>query len=186
MRTFKNFFKNLNEFLEFIKNIHIIQCPYCGRYGVLILNGPVIRKYSEDDDYLHQGQRVICNHRKKYNQGCGRGFTLFFSNVLKRLPIRAQTFWRVLSVLSKNNKPLDYISAPIKGYTLRSLKGIENIFSRNLIHIKTYLCRIMAPPYMNNETRHEIQVIEHLKTAFPQSACPIADFQAFFQVSFIK
>jgi hypothetical protein len=61
---------------------------------------------------------------------------------------------------------------------------IWQAFLKNQHEIRAKLCSITPPPYVDIN-QPVIQVLEHLKEAFPSAACPVAAFQEYFQHPFL-
>lgn len=182
----KRYYKSEEDFREFYINLKQLPCPFCKLIGALILHG-YLRGYGEDSFNKNcvRGRRVFCNNRKKHTKGCGHTFCVLAANIVKSFCITAKSFWCFLKNIAKLTNKLE--SSRIAKFPLcvssvyRLWKKFLNCQSR----IRAYLRRLCREPQLSETSCSAIQTIEHLKSAFCNSSCPIAAFQDYFQTSFI-
>lgn len=179
------FYRSEEEFNAFHERLKLFACPYCNMRGFLILNG-CIYGYTEDasSNMVKRGHRIFCSNRKK-RQGCGRSFSMLKSGFIKHFIISAVTVWIFLSSIKQG---LSLIKAFRKtgssmGETAayRILKRFRNSQAR----IRTFLTGAKDPPGLKHVKDPVIRTIIHLKSLFPQSPCPVSEFQHCFQTSFL-
>lgn len=185
--TIKRYYNSEEEFCQFYKNIKQTVCPICKLIGTLILWG-CLKGNDENNNNgeIVRGRRVFCNNRKRSNNGCSRTFSVLSTNTLKTFCITAESLWLFLkdnlSLSRKPEEPLKVDDFPLaKSSSYRLRKKFTEIQS----NIRSILTRICQPPQLPETTNPEVQTIEHLKSAFTFSPCPITAFQDHFQISFI-
>jgi hypothetical protein len=126
---------------------------------------------------------VFCSNRGQRN-GCGKTFSLVLADVLPRHTVMASQVWRWLVEM------LAGLSLKAAAEKLRLPFALETIYrlrcrlQRGLDQVRTRLCRELPPP-VSRQTQPLLQTVEHLRTIFPGSVCPPADFQLRFQHPFL-
>lgn len=130
-----------------------------------------------------RGQRVYCSNRGRRG-GCGRTFALMLGEVLPRHTLTASVVWRwLLEVLAG-------LSRKASAEKLRLPFALETVYRlwrglrRNLDRLRTRLASQGEPP-ASVQTDPLLQTLAHLKTVFPHSPCPPAEFQLHFQRPFL-
>ena len=115
--------------------------------------------------------------------GCGKSFCIFIADVLPRHTLRASGLWgwllQLLAGLSLKAAS-EKLSLP---FALETFYRLRQKLRRGLDRLRTWLCRKEQPP----ESLHSdplLQTVAHLKSVFPASACPPAEFQLHFQGAF--
>lgn len=124
-----------------------------------------------------RGQRTFCSNRGQRG-GCGRTVSIFLCNVLPRHTLTAALLWQVLRSLLRGMSLQSAAQAlPLAVDTFR---GACRRLRHRLDAVRTVLCGAQAPP----RSAHQLpllQTLEHLQALFPQSACPLEDYQSRFQ-----
>ncbi len=69
-------------------------------------------------------------------------------------------------------------------FALETLYRLRRKLRRQLDRLRARLCREQSPP-VSAQTDPLLQTLEHLRTVFPGSGCPLADFQLHFQHPFL-
>ncbi len=173
---------------EHYKNTGLLKsfpCPACKYPGNLIWNG--LRYGGPEKSNFNpavRGYRVFCSNRYN-NKGCGHSYTVYLSCFLHGLIFRAQTLWLFLKTVLQN---ISLQLIPIKKKLPFSPSTAFRLWKRfllNLSHIRSFLIKITSPP-ASREIRPEMQTIAHIQTAFPNSVCPITDFQSHFQENILE
>lgn len=158
-------------------------CPHCHAVGCLIRHGYLNGHGDKANDEVQRGWRVFCSDRNLRN-GCGRTYSVLLAKFLRRRMVRAKWLWQLLQCLRQGMSlkvAWEKIASPFSldtGYRLR------HAFTRSQTFIRSLLLRDGAPP-KPNAAGPEQQVIEHLRSVFHASACPVADFQVRFQTGFL-
>ena len=92
----RRFCGSQEEFDAVYAELKLTACPHCKRVGTLIRHG-YLRGYDEQ----HQRQktvrawRIFCNNRKRSN-GCGRTFSVWVANKIRRLFLTTDGLWAFL------------------------------------------------------------------------------------------
>jgi hypothetical protein len=160
------------------------RCPRCGkietlnRHSLLRGNDP-----AQASGQVVRGQRVFCSNRGQRG-GCGGTFSLVLADVLPRHTLNASLVWRwlveVLAGLSIK-AAAEKLRLP---FALETVYRLRRGLQRSLDLMRTRLCREQPPPASTN-TDPLLQTVEHLRTVFPDSECPLAAFQLHFQRPFL-
>jgi hypothetical protein len=158
-------------------------CPHCQGVGSLIRHGAL---YGFDDSCPQRrtlrARRVFCSNRNRH-RGCGRTFSVWLANKIRRLSITAETLWKFL-----RRAVAGPIAAAIRAADrLRSDRTWQRIWKRfdlGQSKIRTALLGRCPPPDPPPDPPPEpgrrppaAQVLAHLQAAFPAAHCPIIDFQ---------
>ncbi len=69
-------------------------------------------------------------------------------------------------------------------FVLETFYRLGRKLRRQLDRLRARLCREQSPP-ASRQSQPLLQTAEHLRTVFPRSACPPADFQLRFQHPFL-
>lgn len=164
-------------------------CPHCKHIGALNRHG-YLKGYDEQN-FKHKvvrALRVFCSNRGSAS-GCGKTFSVWVAEKVKRLFLDAQSLWQFLGqATTPGNKSRAFQTL---GCSL-SESATYRIWKRFLkaqSTIRTKLVTLCPPPKQSvgNLTQTPAQVtIEHLKEAFKDSTLnPIAAYQAHTQSFFI-
>ena len=160
-------------------------CPHCRLIGCLIRHG-FLRGYTETANSKEgiRGRRFFCSNRKK-RQGCGSTFSILFYDLLKRVAVGARSLWRFFEALlagMSQMKAFDFLALP---FSFSTLHRLYRRFKNNQTRLRSRLSSLIKPPPSSLGEEPEHQTLRHLQDAFPDSACPLAEFQRTFQISFI-
>ena len=160
-------------------------CPHCRAIGTLILHG-WLYGYAENDECrkVQRGRRIFCNNRKSRNNGCGRTFTVWSADTLRRMRLSAKSLWRFLMmVISLGNKAKARRLADIE-ISISSAYRVWKRFLNRQSHLRTSLSRWCAPP--QSQARQPVEkTLAHLRVTFPDTLCPIRTFQHRLQIAFL-
>lgn len=160
------------------------RCPRCervetlNRHSFLLGNDP-----ERTDGQTVRGQRVFCSNRGQRG-GCGKTFSLVLAEVLPRHTLTASLVWRWLQELLAGLS-LQAASEKLRlPFVLETFHRLRRRLLRGLDQLRTRLCRELSPP-ASSQSQPLLQTVEHLRAAFPASACPVAVFQLRFQHPFL-
>lgn len=124
-----------------------------------------------------------CSNRGQRG-GCGRSFCVFIAQVLPRHTFRAGGLWgwllQLLAGLSLK-AAAEKLGLP---FALETFYQLRRKLRRGLDRLRTWLCRKQPPP-QSGQADPLLQTVAHLKSAFPESPCPPAQFQLHFQSPFL-
>lgn len=161
------------------------RCPRCGqveslnRHSFLRGNDP-----QQTQGRCLRGQRVFCSNRGQRG-GCGKTFALVLAEVLPRHTVTATLLWRWLLELLAGlsiKAAAEKLRLP---FVLETFHRLRRRLLRGLDQVRTRLCQELSPP-ASSQSQPLLQTVEHLRAAFPDSACPPADFQLRFQHPFLS
>lgn len=166
---------------EFYSKLRITPCPHCNKVGNLIRHG-FLRGYSEERQPKKtiRAARVFCSNRNRAS-GCGRTFSVWKANCIRRLVLSADSLWTFLTdALSTGNKWRAFAklnSSLSDSAPYRIWKRFQNAQSA----IRTALTSFCEPPRSAAECPEQI-TLAHLQKAFQGHAlCPVAAFGATLQ-----
>jgi hypothetical protein len=178
------FCRNAEEWDAMAERFKQTPCPHCKVVGTLIRHG-CWRGFDENNrtQKTVRARRVFCSNRNA-RPGCGRTFSVWFADKIRRLSLTAGCLWRFLtgavagSVLAACRAANCHLSD-------RSLQHIWTRFDRGQCKIRTALSALCPPPHLPAEHRPAAHVLAHLQAAFPDAPCPIAAFQQTLHTFFI-
>ncbi len=182
----KQFYSSKKDFERFYHNLKLTHCPNCQEIGYLILNGLL---YGNDEKIcaktIIRGHRIFCSNRNQ-RKGCGKTFSIFDSNILKRFTISTRSFWLFLSNISNGLNPVPAFKTLKLNFSTTSIYRFIRTFSDAQSHIRTLLSQRCKPPPLKRNSSCLNQTIHHLKCAFKNTPSnPITAFQLTFQRIFL-
>lgn len=157
-------------------------CPHCKVVGALNRHGTL---YGFDDRSprrkTERARRVFCSNRNA-RPGCGRTFSVWCADKVRRLSLTTSCLWRFLQHAVAGS-----IVAAIRALDChlseRTLQRIWKRFDLGQSKIRTALLGRWPPPELPATSpapparRPAAQVLAHLQAAFPNADCPIAAYQ---------
>jgi hypothetical protein len=171
------------DFLAISEKLKGMACPHCKVTGLLVRHG-FLRGYDETNprDKTVRARRIFCSNRNR-RQGCGRTFSVWLADKIRRLSLTAGCLWTFLqSVVA------DGLIAAIRRVDChlsdRQMQRIWKRFDLGQSQIRTALWQHSEPPERPAQSP-AAEVLAHLQAAFPNSDCPIAAFQHALQRCFV-
>jgi hypothetical protein len=176
------FFRSAEEWTAIAERLKQTPCPHCKIVGTLIRHG-FLYGFDEGSPQREtaRARRIFCSNRQA-RPGCGRTFSVWCADKIRRLSLTAGALWRFLQCAVA-----DGILVAIRGLDCqlsdRTLQRIWKRFDRAQSKIRTALCSRCPPPQLlprppaNPAQQPAAQVLAHLQAAFPDVHCPIAAFQ---------
>jgi hypothetical protein len=172
------FYRGEEGFLAIYEKLKATACPHCKVIGLLVLHG-FLRGYDESSprEKTIRARRIFCSNRNN-RQGCGRTFSVWIADKIRRLSLTAGCLWKFLQGIVA-----DGVSAAIRRVNCHlSDRQMQRIWKRFVLGqslIRTALWPRCEPPELPTESPQSpaAEVLAHLQAAFPNSDCPIADFQ---------
>jgi hypothetical protein len=177
--------RSQDEVEEVLAKLKTTACPHCKQVGYLIRHG-FLRGY----DPLHlrgktvRARRVFCNNRNR-STGCGRTFSIWIADKIKRLLLTADCLWEFLR------------QAVLTGNKRQAFQSLQNRLSDSAPYriwkrfhqaqsaIRTALRAWCRPPEIASGQPAEL-TLAHLEAAFKQHPLnPIAAFQVTLQIFFL-
>ncbi len=178
------FYNTEEEFEKLHFRLKLYRCPYCGQIGFLILHGSLYG-YSEDSNTqkIKRGHRIFCSNRKR-RKGCGGSFSILKAEFIKNFMVSGLTVWKFLSGIKEDTSLIEAFRRSGSGLGEASAYRLLRKFKHNQARLRTFMTRVKGPPILKHCKDAVIQTIAHLKSLFPQSPCPVSEFQYCFQASF--
>jgi hypothetical protein len=127
------------------KQLKLIPCPHCHSVGNLIRHGFL---YGFDDSSPRRtvrARRLFCSNRQA-RRGCGRTFSLWLADKIRRLSLSANTLWRFLQ-----QAVADGLAAALRAATQRCDRTWLRLwqrFHRAQSKIRTALASLCPPPVL--------------------------------------
>jgi hypothetical protein len=182
-------FCRAEEWAAIAERLKQTSCPHCKAVGTLIRHG-YLRSFDETSPQkTRHAQRVFCSNRNA-RPGCGRTFSVWLADKVRRLSLSAGALWRFLQ-LAVAGSLLAAGHAVCGRLSDRTWQRIWKRFDRAQSHIRTALHGRCPPPDTppqpigKPKRQPAAQVLAHLQAAFPDAPCPIAAFQQATQTSFV-
>jgi hypothetical protein len=180
------FCRSAEEWAAFAEQLKQIPCPHCKVADTLIRHG-FLRGFDDSSPQRKtvRARRVFCSNRNA-RPGCGRTFSVWCTDKIRRLSLTAGGLWRFLTCAVAGSV-LAAIRAAHCSLSDRTLQRIWARFDRGQSKIRTALSALCPPPQApaKPSQRPAAQVLAHLQAAFPDTDCPIAAFQHTLQTFFI-
>jgi hypothetical protein len=150
-------------------------CPHCKVIGTLIRHGFL---YGFDDSSpprkTLRARRIFCSNRNA-RPGCGRTFSVWLADKIRRLSLTTGALWRFLQSAAAAGIAAAIRSA--EGLSDRTWYRVWTRFNLGQSKIRTALSGRCLPPTLLAEHRPAAHTLAHLHAAFANADCPIADFQ---------
>ena len=180
----KRFYQTEEEFQNYYEKLKLIMCPHCNINGCLILHGYLYGYSETNTSIIRRGHRIYCSKRNRKN-GCGRTFSILVSVFLKDFITSANSLWLFLKEIREKKSLVSTFRESGSAIGQASIYRLFKRFRHNQVRIRSYLTRIKAPPCLKHTKSPSIQTILHLESVFKKSSCPVAQFQHYFQASFL-
>lgn len=170
------FYRNALEWNAIAERLKLTPCPHCQVVGALIRHG-FLRGFDDSNSQRRtvRARRIFCSNRQS-RPGCGRTFSVWVADKIRRLGLTAGSLWRFLQRVVSG-----CLAAAIRTAAChlsdRTLQRIWRRFDQGQSKIRTALSGRCPPPVLPTERRPAAQVLAHLHAAFPDVDCPIAAFQ---------
>ena len=180
------FYRDAAEWLALAQRLKQTPCPHCQVVGTLIRHG-FLRGYDESSPQRQtlRARRVFCSNRQA-RRGCGRTFSIWLADKIRRLGLTTGALWRFLQRAAAGS-----IGAAIRTAAChlsdRSWLRIWKRFNQGQSQIRTALSACCPPPQLPPQPAHRpaAHVLAHLQAAFPDAPCPIAAYQQALRTFFV-
>lgn len=126
------FFSSADELHAIFEALKHTPCPHCKTIGALIRHG-YLRGYDEDDPRRKsvRARRLFCNNRKTRNNGCGRTFSVWAAEKIRRLSLHTGSLWKFLQGVAAGQSMLQAFRGLPRMLTDRAAYpltiGIDNV-----------------------------------------------------------
>ncbi|MCZ7644367.1 MAG: hypothetical protein M5U26_03650 [Planctomycetota bacterium] len=181
------FYRPEDELLRLQRGLKQTACPACKATGTLNLHG-WLYGYGEHDEQRksRRGRRIYCNNRKRRRNGCGRTFSVWAADKLKRMRLSAGALGAFLAfVFTLGDKAAAWRAA---GSDL-SVSCAYRLWTRFLhaqSRLRAALVRLCpSPPERSHAGGPAEQTLAHLRAAFPHDPCLVSAFQHRLQAAFL-
>jgi hypothetical protein len=183
------FFRGEDDWAVMDEKLKLTPCPHCQRVGTLIRHGYL---YGFDESSPRRktvrARRVLCSNRNA-RPGCGRTFSVWRADKIRRLSVTAGTLWRFLKRAAAGSVVAAIHASHATPCHLsdRTWQRIWKRFHLGQSKIRTALLTQCPPPALPAQPtpRPVVQVLAHLQAAFAEADCPIAAFQHTFRTFFV-
>jgi hypothetical protein len=184
------FYRDAAQWLAIAERLKQTPCPHCKVVGTLIRHG-FLRGYDDGSPRRKtlRARRIFCSNRQA-RRGCGRTFSIWLADKIRRLSLTAGCLWRFLGRAAAGS-----LAAAIRATDChlsdRAWQRIWKRFDRSQSRIRTALSACCSPPELPRwpppqpAHRPQAQVLAHLQAAFPDSPCPIAAFHLTMRTFFV-
>jgi hypothetical protein len=185
MATRLHFYRDDHHWLTFAQQLKLTPCPHCTKVGLLIRHGHL---YGYDESNSSQttprGHRIFCSNRHQ-RPGCGRTFTVWSADKIRRLSLTADALWRFLTCVVAHSLAAAIRAALDCRRSDRTWQRLWRRFRLGQSNLRTALSSLCPPPQLPASHRPADHVIAHLQAAFPDAPCPITAFQLTLQSFFV-
>ncbi|HKB36158.1 MAG TPA: hypothetical protein VKD72_06870 [Gemmataceae bacterium] len=173
------FYRSDQEWKAIAERLKQTACPHCKVIGTLIRHGFL---YGFDDSRpprrTLRARRVFCSDRNA-RPGCGRTFSVWLADKIRRLSLSAGSLWQFLKRAAAG------IAAAVRaaeGLSERTCYRVWKRFDLAQSKIRTALSARSPPPTLaaaHRPAAHRpaAHTLAHLHAAFPNTEGPIAHFQ---------
>ena len=178
------FYRSIEEWHALAERLKHTPCPHCKVVGTLIRHGFL---YGFDDSSPQRrtlrARRIFCSNRQA-RRGCGRTFSIWVADKIRRLSLTTGALWRFVqgAVGDGIRAASRAADSPLSDRTWQRLwKRFDLAQSK----IRTALSGRCPPPELPAQQQSTAHVLAHLQAAFPNDSCPIAAFQQMMRVFFM-
>ena len=178
------FYRSDAEWTAIVERLKQTRCPHCKAVGTLIRHG-FLRGYDESSSRAKtvRARRIICSNRNA-RRGCGRTFSVWLADKIRRLGLTTGALWRFLKHAAAG--PVAAAIRTAGGHLSdRTWQRIWKRFDQGQSKIRTALSACCSPPQLPASQRPAEHVLAHLLAAFPNAPCPIAAFQHALRTFFV-
>ena len=137
----RRFYRNAEEWMAIAERLKQTPCPHCKGVGALVLHG-FLRGYDESSPRQKtvRARRIFCSNRYA-RSGCGRTFSVWLADKIRRLSLTADALWQFLQLAVATS-----ILAACRDIDYRLSDRTWQRFHRKQSTIRTALCGRRPPP----------------------------------------
>jgi len=185
MLAVKKFYRSKEEFRKIHENLKQTACPHCNKVGTLILYG-ILCGYDEDHHQRKsiRARRIFCNNRKVRKNGCGKTYSIWAADKIRRMSLTAVSLWKFVTRVVAGGSKLQAMRKLNCTLSDSAPYRIWKRFERAQSKIRTALANLCPAPQVESE-QPTAQVVAHLQTAFPSEGCPVVALQVASQDFFL-
>src|SRR5438094_10323954 len=136
--TERRFYRSEEEWSAIAERLKLMPCPHCKAVGTLIRHG-FLRGFDESNPRRKtvRARRVFCSNRHA-RPGCGRTFSVWGADKIRRLSLTAGCLWKFLK-LATTGSILAAIRAADRHVSDRTWQRIWKRFNQGQSKIRTAL-----------------------------------------------
>jgi hypothetical protein len=182
----RRFYRDAEEWAVIVERLKLTACPHCQVVGALIRHGSLCG-YDETSPrrQVVRARRIFCSNRRIGRPGCGKTFSVWLVDKIRRLSLTTGALWRFL----QQAVAVGILAAGRAVDRGRSERAWQRLWKRFVLAqttIRTALheCGPLlkqptrAPPTPSDPPdQPSAETIAHLRAAFADARCPIAAFQ---------
>jgi hypothetical protein len=178
------FCRSAEEWNAIAERLKLTPCPHCRVAGTLIRHGFLFGfDESSPQRKTLRARRIFCSNRNA-RRGCGRTFSVWLPDKVRRLSLTTGALWRFLQRAAAVGI-LAAIRASACHLSDRTWQRIWKRFDLAQSKIRTALSGHSPPPELPAARRPVAHVLAHLQAAFADAHCPIAAFQHSLRTFFV-
>lgn len=168
-----------------LAKLKIMACPHCKQIGYLIRHG-VLRGYDpmQMRGKTVRARRVFCSNRNRAT-GCGRTFSVWTADKIKRLFLDADSLWEFLQHAVRTGNKQQAFQSLQSRLSDSAPYRIWKRFDKAQSAIRTALNTFCKPPQIASKEPAEL-TLAHLLVVFKQHPLnPVSAFQVTLQTFFV-
>jgi hypothetical protein len=117
------FYLTEEEWTHWVERLKVTPCPHCQVVGTLNRHG-CLMGYDESQRQTLRARRVYCSNRHSQS-GCGRTFSVWLADKIRRLSLSTSAVWRFLQQVIAGS-----IAATARSMTERSDRTWQRLWKR--------------------------------------------------------
>jgi hypothetical protein len=129
------FYRSEAEWTKLVERLKLTPCPHCRVVGRLIRHGCLVG-YDECQHQTLRARRIYCSNRHA-QRGCGRTFSVWLADKIRRLSLTTHAVWRFLQQAIAGS-----IAAATRAMTERSDRTWQRLWKRFQLAQKCPLPRL--------------------------------------------
>jgi hypothetical protein len=172
------FYRDAADWRAIAERLKQTPCPHCQGVGALIQHGFLYGFDESSPRKTVRARRVFCSNRQA-RPGCGRTFSVWLVDKIRRLSLSAGALGRFLRRAAAGPRAAAIRTAACH-LSDRTWQRLWQRFDRGQSRLRTALLGLCPPPELPPRSPPQTpaaHVLAHLQAAFPNADCPIAAFQ---------
>lgn len=171
------------EFPAVHEKLKLTPCPHCRIAGTLILHG-FLHGYDETSPRKTvRARRVFCSNRKR-RSGCGRTFSVWLADKIRRLSLSATGLWKFVKAAVAGGNKQSAIRDLNCHLSDSALYRVWKRFFEGQAKVRTAILPRCPWPDVSSDDP-AAGTIAHIEAAFPDSPNPIRAFQQTLRTFFL-
>jgi hypothetical protein len=181
----RQFYRTDDDWSTIAQGLKLTPCPHCKLVGSLIQHG-FLYGFGDSNPQrrTRRARRVFCSNRN-VRPGCGRTFSVWLADRIRRLSLSAHTLWSFLRRAVTVTATSATSAGPLSPRTWQRIYKRFHLAQSSIRTALSARCPPPLPPPGPCRRPAAAQVLAHLQHAFPDDTCPIASFQLEMNTFFI-